>query len=278
MKTNPKFLFLICALLAAVLLLASCGQTDGAQATGAPTETAAVTLSSGVAAAPIADGIYTAEFKTDSSMFHVCDAYDGRGILTVKDGAMTIHVSLVSKNTQALFRGAAKEAIMDHAVLLQPSVDTVHYPDGTTDEVHGFDIPVPYLDAEFECALIGKKGIWYDHMVSVSDPLPTAANGDYTAEVTLTGGSGKASVASPASILVENGKWFATLVFSSSHYEYVTVGDMRYDRLDTEGNSTFFIPVVPDEDMQISALTTAMSEPHLIDYTLRFDGATLRAK
>ena len=43
--------------------------------------------------APIEDGTYTAEFKTDSSMFHVNDAYDDKGTLTVKDGKMTIHVS-----------------------------------------------------------------------------------------------------------------------------------------------------------------------------------------
>ena len=47
--------------------------------------------------APIEDGTYTAEFKTDSSMFHVNDAYDDKGTLTVKDGKMTIHISLVSK-------------------------------------------------------------------------------------------------------------------------------------------------------------------------------------
>ena len=47
--------------------------------------------------APIEDGTYTAEFKTDSSMFHVNDAYDDKGTLTVKDGKMTIHISLVKK-------------------------------------------------------------------------------------------------------------------------------------------------------------------------------------
>ena len=49
------------------------------------------------------DGVYTAEFDTDSSMFHVNEANDGKGTLTVKDGKMTIHVSLVSKSIVNLF-------------------------------------------------------------------------------------------------------------------------------------------------------------------------------
>ena len=43
------------------------------------------------------DGTYTAEFDTDSGMFHVNEANDGKGTLTVKNGKMTIHVSLASK-------------------------------------------------------------------------------------------------------------------------------------------------------------------------------------
>ena len=44
--------------------------------------------------------------------------------------------------------------------------------DGMTDEAYGFDIPVPAMDEEFPCAILGSKGTWYDHMVSVSDPVP----------------------------------------------------------------------------------------------------------
>ena len=121
--------------------------------------------------APIEDGTYTAEFKTDSSMFHVNDAYDDKGTLTVKDGKMTIHVSLVSKNIVNLFEGTSEDAQKDGAELLEPTTDTVTYSDGATEEVYGFDIPVPELDKEFDVALIGKKGVWYDHKVSVTDPV-----------------------------------------------------------------------------------------------------------
>jgi cobalamin biosynthesis Co2+ chelatase CbiK len=122
------------------------------------------------AGAELADGVYTAEFDTDSSMFHVNEANDGCGTLTVENGQMTIHVSLVSQNIVNLFVGTSDEAQQEGAELLQPTVDTVTYSDGTSEEVYGFDIPVPALDEEFDVALIGTKGTWYDHKVSVTNP------------------------------------------------------------------------------------------------------------
>ena len=116
------------------------------------------------------DGVYTAEFDTDSNMFHVNEACGGKGTLTVKDGKMTIHVSLVSKSILNLFAGTAEDAQKDGAVILEPTTDSVTYSDGYTDEVYGFDIPVPALDEEFDVALVGTKGTWYDHKVSVSNP------------------------------------------------------------------------------------------------------------
>ena len=119
----------------------------------------------------LADGTYTADFNTDSSMFHVNEAYDGKGILTDEKGQMTIHVSMPSKNTVNLDLGSAEDAQKDGAELIQPVTDTVTYSDGTTEEVNGFDVPVPVIDEEFDLALIGKKGVWYDHKVSVSNPV-----------------------------------------------------------------------------------------------------------
>ena len=91
------------------------------------------------------DGVYTAEFDTDSSMFHVNEANDNKGELTVKDGKMTIHVSLVSKKIVNLFAGTAEDAQKDGAEIIEPTTDTVKYSDGYTEEVYGFDIPVPAL-------------------------------------------------------------------------------------------------------------------------------------
>ena len=121
-------------------------------------------------AAELEDGTYTAEFDTDSSMFHVNEACEGKGTLTVKDGIMTIHVSMPSKNIVNLYPGLAEDAQKEGAELLQPTTDTVTYSDGMTEEVNGFDVPVPALDEEFDLALIGTKGTWYDHKVSVSNP------------------------------------------------------------------------------------------------------------
>ena len=121
--------------------------------------------------AVLEDGTYEAEFKTDSGMFHVNEANDGKGVLTVKDGQMSIHISLTSKNIVNLFVGKAADAKKDGAELLQPTTDTVTYDDGTTEEVNGFDVPVKALDKDFDLALIGTKGKWYDHTVSVTNPV-----------------------------------------------------------------------------------------------------------
>ena len=116
------------------------------------------------------DGTYTAEFNTDSSMFRVNETCDGKGTLTVKDGKMTMHVTLLSKNIVHLFVGTTDDAKKDGADLLEPTIDTVTYADGTTEEVHGFDIPISVINEKFDLALIGTKGMWYDHKVSVDNP------------------------------------------------------------------------------------------------------------
>lgn len=138
---------------------------------GAPTGTTSSDSASEANADALEDGTYAADFTTDSSMFHVNEADDGKGVLTVKDGVMTIHVSLASENILNLFPGSAEDAQKDGAELLQPTKDTVKYSDGTEEVVNGFDVPVPALDEEFPLALIGKKGKWYDHMVKVSNPV-----------------------------------------------------------------------------------------------------------
>ena len=116
------------------------------------------------------DGTYTAEFNTDSSMFRVNETCDGKGTLTMKDGKMTMHVTLLSKNIVHLFVGTTDDAKKDGADLLEPTIDTVTYADGTTEEVHGFDIPISVINEKFDLALIGTKGVWYDHKVSVDNP------------------------------------------------------------------------------------------------------------
>lgn len=132
----------------------------GAQSKDAPGETPA-------------DGVYTAEFETDSSMFHLNEACGGRATLLVRDGVMTIHVPLVSKSIVNLFSGTAEEArAADESQWLKPVTEAVTYSDGYTEEVYAFDVPVPAIGTEFPLALIGRKGKWYDHTVCVRDPKP----------------------------------------------------------------------------------------------------------
>ena len=93
------------------------------------------------ASEPLADGVYNAEFTTDSSMFHVNEVYDNIGTLTVQDGQMTIHVVLAGKGIVNLFPGLAEDAQKEGAVLLEPTEETVNYADGTTGTAYAFDIP-----------------------------------------------------------------------------------------------------------------------------------------
>lgn len=273
----------------ALSLLVGCGASStasSAASSAASSEAASSVASSAAETAALPDGVYTAEFDTDSSMFHANETCDGKGVLTVKDGQMTIHVSLASTSIVNLFPGLKEDAQKDGAVLLQPTKDTVTYPDGLTETVNGFDIPVPALDEEFDVALIGKKGVWYDHKVSVSNPVlkeddgdDTAAialaDGTYTIEVGFEGGSGKSHVLTPCTLKVENGAATATIVWSSEKYDYMLVDGQRYDVLTTEGGSTFEIPVrALDTPLTVIGDTTAMSTPHEIEYTLTFDSST----
>ena len=230
----------------------------------------------------LADGVYTADFDTDSSMFHANEACDGKGTLTVQDGKMTIHVSLASKSIVNLFPGLAEDAQKEGAELLQPTEDTVTYSDGLTETVYGFDIPVPYLDDEFDLALIGKKGVWYDHKVSVSNPEPKQtlvsdlADGKYTVYGTLEGGTGKTTLVNPTLLTVTDGKGFATVVLSSSKYDYMIVDGVKYEPVSNEGGSSFEIPVTAlDVKIAVVADTVAMSTPHEIEYTILLDSSTL---
>ena len=123
------------------------------------------------AASALEDGVYTANFNTDSSMFKANESKDGKGELTVADGKMTFHVSLSSKNIVNLFMGKAEDAEKEGASLLEPTTDKVTYSDGTSEEVYGFDIPLEAVGKDFDLAILGTKGKWYDHTVSVSDPI-----------------------------------------------------------------------------------------------------------
>ncbi|MDD7266121.1 MAG: iron transporter [Subdoligranulum sp.] len=271
-----KFLSIVCAGVLAAALTACTAAPAASQS--APASSAASVQAQSAPA--LADGVYQASFSTDSSMFHANEACDGKGVLTVQNGQMSIYVTLAGKGIVNLFPGTAEDARKPGAEWLQPTLETVHYSDGTTDEANAFLIPVPYLDEEFDVALVGKKGTWYDHKVSVSDPQPLAddtaesevpADGSYTVEAVLQGGSGKASVQSPARLTVENGAMTATVIWSSKNYDRMIVNGQEYTPTYENELSCFTIPVSAlGTPLPVQAETTAMSQPHMIDYTLTF--------
>lgn len=310
---KKKFVVLLCMIMYTGTVLTGCGSNEkpsGTEMAAIATEGAGTqNKEEQQAKAEIPDGEYTAEFKTDSSMFHVSEACDGKGKLTVKDGVMTIHISLTSKNIVNLFPGLAEDAQKEGADLLMPTEDTVVYSDGMTEEVNGFDVPVPVLDQEFDLALLGKKGTWYDHKVSVSNPQPyeqqdteadgladekgtsegktgkndTASSaelpedGSYSVDLIFEGGSGKAKIESPATVRISDGKAVATVTWSSPNYDYMMVDGQKYETVNTEGNSVFEIPVAAfDEPFTVIGDTIAMSKPHEIEYTLNFQSNTLK--
>ena len=104
------------------------------------------------------------------------------------------------------------------------------------------------------------------------------ADGTYTVELAFAGGSGKAYVLTPCTLRVADGKAMATIVWSSSKYDYMLVDGVKYEVLSTENGSTFEIPVAAfDTELTVIGDTTAMSTPHEIEYTLNFDSASLTA-
>ena len=270
----------------ALSLLAGCGASSTASSavsSAASSEAASAAASSAAETAALPDGVYTADFETDSSMFHANEACDGKGTLTVENGKMTFHVSLTSKKIVNLYPGKAADAEANESDWLQPTTDTVTYSDGTSEEVYGFDIPVSALDTDFDLAILGTKGKWYDHVVSVRNAVEKTADaevpadGSYTCEVTLEGGSGRATVESPAALTVADGKMTAAIVWSSPNYDYMIVDGEKYLPTNTEGNSTFEIPVAAlDTALTVTADTVAMSTPHEIEYTLTFAADSLK--
>lgn len=257
-----------------------------------PTEMAAVTEETNAEdsrqnTTKLEDGTYTVDFDTDSSMFHVNEACDGKGTLTVEQGEMTIHISLVSKNILHLYQGLAEDAQKEGASLLEPTEDQVTYSDGTTEEVYGFDVPVPAIDQEFDLALVGTKGTWYDHKVCVSNPVPLensneektdVEDGTYQVELSFEGGSGRAQILSPVTLKAQNGAMVATLQWDSPNYDYMIVDGEKYLPTNTEGDSVFEIPIATlDQPISVIGDTVAMSKPHEIEYTITLHSDSIKS-
>lgn len=291
---------LLAALLAALMLTSGCGSSASQQQTDTAAQTGETSASNVASASDMAeveevveegmtpisgdkvkDGTYNVTVKSSSKMFDItaCE-------LTVEGGKMTATMHMGGKGYLYVYMGTGEQAAAADEADYIPFTEEA---DGT----HSFTVPVDALDEGIDCAAFSKKKEkWYDRTILFrADSLPmdafadgvvttpdslSLADGSYTADVALAGGSGRASVQSPAELTVKDGKVTAKIVWSSKNYDYMKVGDTKYDTVIEDEHSTFEIPVSCfDWAMAVKADTTAMSEAHEIDYTLTFDSASV---
>lgn len=230
-------------------------------------------------AADIRDGSYEITVDSSSTMFNITKC-----MLNVSNGKMTAVMTMHGKGYLYLFMGKGDDAVESGYI---PFVED---PEGA----HTFTVPVESLDVPVDCAAFSKnREKWYDRtLVFRSDLIPAEcfaegvlktpaslglSDGEYTVDVTLSGGSGRASVQSPAKLTVSGGAAAAEIVWSSSNYDYMRIGEEKSLPVNTEGNSAFVIPVSCfDREITVYADTIAMSEPHEIEYRLTFDSASVK--
>ena len=238
-----------------------------------------------VLASELRDGVYQIQVDSSSSMFRIeaCE-------LTVKDGSMTADMKMGGTGYLKLYMGTGEEAAKAPEEKMIPFEEAA---DGS----HHFTVPVEALDKELDCAAFSKKKEkWYDRvLVFRADSLPAdaltdaaqvtaeslgLADGCYTVEVSMEGGSSRVSVESPAKLVVKDQKAVAEIVWSSPNYDYMKIGEEKFLPVNQGGETSVFeIPVtVFDRKMAVAADTTAMSTPHEIEYTLLFDSASIKTE
>jgi len=241
-----------------------------------------------VTSSGLVPGTYAVKADSSSSMFRITDCE-----LTVQEGdaAMRAFLTMSGSSYLYLYPGTAEEAAAaDHADYIEAGENA--------EGKNTFIFPVEALDQGIPCAAFSKnKEMWYDRtLVFRADSLPLSAfregavltpagldldDGEYTADVVLSGGSGRASVQSPAGLELKNSRsaeaeMTAELVWSSANYDYMLVDGEKYLPEIVDGHSVFRIPVTCfDRNMAVIADTTAMSQAHEIEYSLRFDSSSI---
>ena len=227
----------------------------------------------------VKEGTYDIHVDSSSSMFNIVKAE-----LMVKDGQMSAVLTLSGTGYLMLFMGTGQEAV--------EADESEYIPYVENDEgQYTYQVPVESLNKVIECTSFSKrKEKWYDRqLVFRADSLPKGAvladldankpdheDGEYTVEVKLEGGTGRATVTSPAPLTIKDGQATARIEWSSSNYDYMMVQDRKYFPIAGEENSVFEIPVyVFNSPMKVIGDTTAMSKPYEIEYTLTFDSSTI---
>jgi len=270
-----------------LLMLTGCGEkteksSETVQVAGenetAPVQELEIPDGDPVYASDLNDGVYDIKVDSSSSMFSITECS-----LEVSKGKMNAVMTMGGKGYLYVFMGKGENA----------SDESEYIPfEENSDGIHNFKVPVESLDTAIECSAYSKKKEkWYDRtLVFRSDSLPAKAfknmntaeslglkDGEYTVDVEIEGGSGKANINSPAKLIVESGQAYAEIVWSSSNYDYMIVDDEKFEPINTESNSAFKIPVSAfDRKITVSADTTAMSTPHEIEYTLYFDSESIK--
>ena len=231
----------------------------------------------------IEEGSYEIETASSSSMFKI-----EKTVLYVKDNAMTADITLSGKGYSNVTMLSAADS--EGLTSLEGTTATVG-----KDGKYVFTLPVQSLNTELVCSAFSKKKQkWYERrVVFYSEKIPAEnlfvtpyvmqkcglKDGSYTISVKLAGGSGKASVKSPASMRVKDGIPLARIEWSSPNYDYMILNGEKILPLANEQNSVFELPVlVFDKAMSVFADTTAMSTPHEILYQLEFSLETAQRK
>ena len=231
----------------------------------------------------IEEGSYEIETASSSSMFKI-----EKTVLYVKDNAMTADITLSGKGYSNVTMLSAADS--EGLTSLEGTTAAVG-----KDGKYVFTLPVQSLNTELVCSAFSKKKQkWYERrVVFYSEKIPAEnlfvtpyvmqkcglKDGSYTISVKLAGGSGKASVKSPASMRVKDGIPLARIEWSSPNYDYMILNGKKILPLANEQNSVFELPVlVFDKAMSVFADTTAMSTPHEILYQLEFSLETAQRK
>lgn len=255
----------------------------------------------------VKDGVYEVTVESSSSMFPV-----DKAVLTVEDGKMEAVMTMGGKGYLKIFLGTGREAAASD---LSDYIDFEVDADGKhtfTIPVEALDAPIACAafsknkEKWYDRAILFEAKSLPEDAVLVELPdyealekaardkriealkkekeanaEPEAAavdlkDGEYTVEVELSGGTGRAEITSPAKLIVKDGRAYAQIQWSSSNFDYMKIGNTEYQPIETEGGSTFEIPITAfDEAMTVIADTTAMSMPHEIEYTLTFRSDSL---
>lgn len=287
------------ALILALLLTVGCGKSGESSESTATATTAESTAAvagenetvpdelvipedmTPVTGSQIKDGTYDIKVDSSSSMFKITSCS-----LTVENGEMTAVMTMSGQGYLYVFMGKGEDATDESKYI--PFVENEN-------GEHTFTVPVEALDKGIECSAFSKKKEqWYDRtLLFNASSLPAdafkdgeitsveslgLADGTYMIDVTLEGGSGKATVQSPAEMIVENGSASAVIIWNSPNYDYMIVDGNKFEFSGDGENAAFTIPVIGfDYKMPVTADTTAMSTPHEIEYTLFFDSSTIKS-